>query len=111
MNEDKTLSCQDCGADFVFTTRDQEFFQEKGFAEPKRCRKCAKSRRRSLRQDTEVKCHACGEPTTVPFKPTMDEETGEPVKPVFCRPCFDARQGNEGGAPAAADSEPAQEAA
>lgn len=38
---DKTIKCVDCGVEFVFTARDQEFYQEKGFTnEPKRCRTC-----------------------------------------------------------------------
>jgi hypothetical protein len=34
--EDRTLICQDCGEEFVFTVGEQEFYQEKGFDnEPK----------------------------------------------------------------------------
>lgn len=36
--EDKTLVCKDCGAEFVFTVGEQEFYKEKGFEnEPVRC--------------------------------------------------------------------------
>lgn len=43
---DKTLVCQDCKKEFVFTEREQEFFKEKGFeSEPKRCMECRKARR------------------------------------------------------------------
>jgi len=38
--EDKTLVCVDCGQEFVFTAGEQEFFAEKGFVEPKRCKMC-----------------------------------------------------------------------
>ena len=39
--KDKTITCVDCGTDFVFTARDQEFYAEKGFNnEPKRCKAC-----------------------------------------------------------------------
>ncbi|RLG23838.1 cytochrome C551 [Methanosarcinales archaeon] len=38
--EDKTLTCQDCGEEFIFTAGEQEFFEEKGFDEPKRCKEC-----------------------------------------------------------------------
>ena len=35
---DKTITCKDCGADFVFTEAEQEFYREKGFEnEPVRC--------------------------------------------------------------------------
>ena len=40
---DKTLTCRDCGAEFVFTTGEQEFYKEKGFTnEPTRCVACRK---------------------------------------------------------------------
>ena len=32
MYEDKTLVCKDCGAEFVFTAGEQEFYAEKGVA-------------------------------------------------------------------------------
>ena len=30
MYEDKTLTCKECGAEFVFTAGEQEFYAEKG---------------------------------------------------------------------------------
>ena len=39
--KDKTIKCGDCGTEFTFTARDQEFYAEKGFTnEPKRCKAC-----------------------------------------------------------------------
>lgn len=39
--KDKTLICKDCKAEFVFTAREQEFYEEKGFTnEPVRCKAC-----------------------------------------------------------------------
>jgi len=43
--EDKTLVCIDCGNEFAFTVRDQEFFSSKGFTEPKRCKPCRIARK------------------------------------------------------------------
>ena len=38
MYQDKTLVCKECGAEFVFTAGEQEFYAEKGFEnEPQRC--------------------------------------------------------------------------
>lgn len=37
---DKQIQCIDCSNAFDFTERDQEFFQEKGFEAPKRCKSC-----------------------------------------------------------------------
>lgn len=39
--KDKTIVCKDCGTDFAFTVREQEFYEEKGFTnEPVRCKEC-----------------------------------------------------------------------
>ncbi len=40
MYTDKSLTCADCGEQFVFTERDQEFFAQRGFTEPRRCPSC-----------------------------------------------------------------------
>lgn len=49
--EDKTLVCQDCGEEFVFTVGEQEFYKEKGFDnEPKRCKACRDKKRSQRRQ-------------------------------------------------------------
>lgn len=42
---DKKIKCQDCGEDFIFTERDQIFYQEKGFEPPKRCKLCRNARK------------------------------------------------------------------
>lgn len=39
--KDKTIACKDCGTEFEFTVREQEFYEEKGFTnEPSRCKEC-----------------------------------------------------------------------
>ena len=42
----KTLTCQECGRDFVFTEEEQSFYAEKGFQDPKRCKSCRAARKR-----------------------------------------------------------------
>src|SRR5215831_12647132 len=43
---DKTLTCRDCGMDFVFTSGEQEFYAQKGFTnEPTRCASCRQARK------------------------------------------------------------------
>jgi len=85
---DRTLACKECGASFVFSAREQEFYQSKGFEnDPARCPECRTARkagRRGSREMTEVTCAGCGVTTEVPFKPTG-------TKPVYCRDCFSAR--------------------
>lgn len=43
---DKTIRCQDCGKDFIFTEEEQNYYTEKGFQEPKRCKPCRMARKR-----------------------------------------------------------------
>lgn len=94
---EKTLTCADCGTQFPFTASEQEFYAQKGFANPpKRCKSCrdaAKQARsggggesygggaRSDRQMYDVTCDRCGIQTQVPFKPSGNRE-------VLCRDCF-----------------------
>ena len=107
--EDKTLVCRDCGAEFVFTAGEQEFYQQKGFTnQPSRCpdcRRAAKAGRggsssprgnsssggggdygfRAERTMHPAVCSACGKETMVPFVPSND-------KPVYCSDCFQSRR-------------------
>ena len=84
--EDKTLICKDCGTEFPFTVRDQQFYAEKGFEnEPQRCRDCRTNRKTSRsgapREMFDAVCAQCSVATTVPCKPRGD-------KPVYCRTCY-----------------------
>ncbi|MGI5880079.1 MAG: zinc-ribbon domain containing protein [Syntrophomonadaceae bacterium] len=88
MFEDKTLVCQDCGQEFIFTVGEQEFYNEKGFEnEPKRCRDCRTNRRnvrsgpRAPREMFTAVCAECGVDTEVPFRPVDG-------RPVYCQECF-----------------------
>lgn len=98
---DQVIACVDCGTEFAFTAREQEFYAQKGFASPpKRCKPCRNARKEQSggggsvtfsrsddygapreRQMHSVSCAACGIETQVPFKPRGD-------RPVYCRPCF-----------------------
>ena len=91
---DKVLRCVDCGAEFIWTAGEQQFFADKNFKnEPKRCKTCkAKRAARPAgagvareRVETVTTCSACGKETTVPFKPTQG-------RPVFCKECFQSRK-------------------
>lgn len=93
---DKNLTCKDCGANFVFTESEQQFYQEKGFTnEPTRCPDCraAKKRarggqgnnRRGDRTMYDAICAECGKETQVPFKPSED-------RPVYCSDCYQGRR-------------------
>ena len=92
--QDKTLSCVDCGGEFIWTAGEQLFFADKQFKnEPKRCKNCKAKRATRLatasapreRVETHTTCSACGKETTVPFRPTQG-------RPVFCKECFQQRK-------------------
>jgi CxxC-x17-CxxC domain-containing protein len=91
---DKTLKCVDCGADFVFSAGQQEFFASKGFTnEPKRCPGCREAKRQGnrgsgswegssrQRQMYSAVCASCGQETQVPFEPREG-------RPVYCSACY-----------------------
>ena len=72
---DKTLTCSDCGTEFIFTARDQEFYAERGFSTPRRCRQCREQAKVARgdrtgggggggapRQMYDVVCAQCGTP-------------------------------------------------
>ena len=90
MYEDKTLSCRDCGNEFVFTAGEQAFYAEKGFQnEPTRCKACRDSRKATRnsgeREMFDTECAECGKPTRVPFIPKND-------RPIYCSECFAAKR-------------------
>ena len=50
MYEDKTLVCKECGAEFIFSAGEQEFYAERGFQnEPQRCKSCRDARKNATR--------------------------------------------------------------
>ena len=90
MYEDKTLTCEDCGQEFVFSAGEQEFYAQKGLVNtPKRCPDCRKARRqRSRRRMHDAVCSQCGAQTKVPFKPIQGKE-------ILCKECFKKRKQQE----------------
>ena len=46
--EDIEIRCKSCGKVFTFSIGEQEFYKSKNFPTPKRCRQCAKKRRRKF---------------------------------------------------------------
>lgn len=98
---DKTLVCVECGAEFIFTVGEQEFFNARGFGnEPKRCRSCRSNRRSEQgggggggtyrdtpREMHPIVCAECGADAMVPFQPRGD-------RPVYCSDCFGRVRGS-----------------
>ena len=97
--KDRNIKCLNCGKEFLFSTRDQKYYEEMGFKNPpKRCRECRALMKRERQFATDENgnpkeffkctCAACGRPAYVPFKPTGR-------KPVYCRDCLVARKARE----------------
>jgi CxxC-x17-CxxC domain-containing protein len=108
---DERLTCTDCGAEFVFTSGEQQFFATKGFQnKPNRCPDCRTARKNArqsggnggggytggggrggsgggygAREMYSVTCSSCGQQAEVPFQPRGD-------KPVYCRDCFQSQR-------------------
>ena len=93
---DINLTCRDCGQPFVFTSGEQEFYQQRGFTnQPVRCPSCRDARKLSgggagagrggSREMFTAICSQCGKEAQVPFQPRGD-------KPVYCSACFETKQ-------------------
>jgi CxxC-x17-CxxC domain-containing protein len=73
--KDKTITCVDCGAEFVFSAEEQALFASKGYGY------------RPVRQMYPVVCAQCGKDTQVPFEPRQG-------RPVYCSDCYNAMRTN-----------------
>jgi CxxC-x17-CxxC domain-containing protein len=110
LQTDRTLTCADCGQEFVFTASEQQFYTDRGFSDPRRCRNCRAARKAQMssggdsmggggyssggssgyrerrpREMFEATCSNCGKTAMVPFRPTSG-------KPVYCDDCFSRRR-------------------
>ena len=99
MTADRTLTCADCGQEFVFSASEQQFYADRGFSDPRRCPNCRRARKaqrqgsgsgggyreRAPREMFEAVCSNCGKTASVPFRPTSG-------KPVYCDDCFSQRR-------------------
>lgn len=90
---DQTLKCKDCGADFVWTASEQEFYQQKGFDnQPSRCPKCRQAKKQQRFAEGskyEITCAKCGKKAFVNFEPKGD-------RPVYCAECYREIRGQQG---------------
>jgi CxxC-x17-CxxC domain-containing protein len=97
--QDRSLTCVQCGSEFIFTADDQQFHAGRGYQDPKRCPTCRAERRaqgggtrtssygssdgydRPQREMHTATCARCGNEARVPFVPRGD-------KPVYCSDCY-----------------------
>lgn len=86
--EDITLTCKDCGEEFVFTAGEQKFYAEKGFVNQPKCCKACRDKKKAARAEKEyftAVCSQCGGEAKLTFQPSED-------RPVYCTQCFNARR-------------------
>jgi CxxC-x17-CxxC domain-containing protein len=104
--EDQSITCADCGEEFIFTAGEQAFYREKGLTNaPTRCKACREKRKAerggagaaparnagNSRDMHSAVCSRCGAETMVPFVPSG-------ARPVYCRDCFNETRGTRGAA-------------
>ena len=70
--DDIILNCRQCGKDFVFSKAEQEFYEEKGFELPRRCKEC---RSPHPTRSNHLNCSQCGI--------TFEEDAS-----VYCNTCL-----------------------
>jgi hypothetical protein len=74
INEAITLNCRQCGKEFLFTVAEQEFYREKGFNTPRRCKEC-RTAVKNQPEPEHMNCARCG------------TELGEGS--VYCHTCLE----------------------
>ncbi len=116
--KDRSLQCADCGRTFTFTAGEQEFYQERGYSDPRRCPDCRAARKAGRpggEHSTERRSgsgRGYGDPIGGERSVVADRaprqmfdiicaECGQPAqvpfkprndRPVYCRDCYDKLQ-------------------
>jgi DNA repair exonuclease SbcCD ATPase subunit len=88
--EDIKLICRQCGQEFIFTQSEQEFYEQQGFVQPRRCPQC-----RAARQNQTM---AAAQPQPQPeAKPANCRQCGAELDSdasVYCSTCFSQAHGD-----------------
>lgn len=114
---DRSLTCRDCGNEFVFTAGEQDFYTSRGFSDPQRCPTCRQARKQQRNDGDSFSGgggygggdsysrgggggygNGGGQRTLYPAtcsecgKDTEVPFNPSPGKPVYCRECFQSRK-------------------
>ena len=66
---DKTINCRDCKGPFIFTAGEQQFYEERGFSAPIRCKAC---------RDAKKQARESGGGATRPVQPQAQAQAQVP---------------------------------
>lgn len=69
MTELVTRACVDCNTEFSMDEGEQNFYKEKGWVLPKRCKKCRQSKKLKETQQAQAPLPVPAVPAVVPLKP------------------------------------------
>ena len=84
----------DCSTKFTLTSGEIDFYVQRGFDLPKRCKNCRSARKNEkhipapipkiepMLEAADITCDNCGRESTVHFRPI-------PNKPVYCKLCWE----------------------
>ena len=85
----------DCNTKYTLNSGEIDFYVQRGFDLPKRCKSCRTARKNEKNAPTpvpkiepeiepavDITCDNCGREASVPFKPI-------PNKPVYCKLCWE----------------------
>lgn len=82
--QDKTLTCRDCGKEFIWSAGEQKFYADKGLQNPpSRCQDCRKQAKdkKVTAPKYSIICKDCKKEGEVPFEPRNPND-------VLCADCF-----------------------
>jgi len=51
---DQTIECKECGDDFIFSEGEQQFYADKQFTTPRRCKTCRDKAKKARQARGEV---------------------------------------------------------
>ena len=72
-DQDQTIACKDCRADFVFSAGEAAFYAEKGFQAPRRCKEC-RAKKKAMDQGSQN--DAAAQAPAEPQQPTQNRRKG-----------------------------------
>ena len=93
-DQDQTIACKDCRVDFVFTAGEAQFYADKGFQIPRRCKSCRALKKAQDQESEKVRAFIQTQQPATPAQPRP-----APAQPRGGQPAPQAPQGLAPGLP------------